>query len=224
MSQPEEAPQPPPPSRTRDKGRLEALSDGVFAVAITLLALDLTIPATLHSQRHLLDAIGDEWPGYLGYVVSFATIGALWLGHNAITDYLERADVTLLRLNLLVLLFVSFLPFPTRLLAEYVSKDMAERVAATVYGLSLLASSVVLSLLWRYALHARLVRPNASDEEITVLTNRLSPSLVGYGLLIVIGLFVPVAAVVGYFLVALYLLIPYRFGRRRRLRRRPREP
>jgi uncharacterized membrane protein len=218
MSQPDDATQPPRPSPTRDKGRLEALSDGVFAVAITLLALDLAVPATLHSQRHLLDAIGEEWPAYLGYVVSFATIGALWLGHNAITDYLERADVTLLRLNLLVLLVVSFLPFPTRLLAEYVSKDVAERVAATVYGLSLLSASAVLSLLWRYARHAGLVRPDASDREITVLTKRLSPSLVGYGLLIVIGLFAPVAAVVGYFLVALYLLIPYRFPQRRRRR------
>jgi uncharacterized membrane protein len=225
MSQPDEAHQPPQPPQapplgpTRDKGRLEALSDGVFAVAITLLALDLGIPATSHSQQHLLDAIGDEWPAYLGYVVSFATIGALWLGHNAITDYLERANVTLLRLNLLVLLFVSFLPFPTRLLAEYVSKDTAERVAATVYGLSLLASSAVLSLFWRYARHAGLVRPGASDEEITVLTHRLSPSLIGYGVLIVIGLFVPVAAVIGYFLVALYLLIPFRSGRRKQLRR-----
>jgi uncharacterized membrane protein len=216
MTQPDAAPEQTGRTPTRNKGRLEALSDGVFAVAITLLALDLAVPATLHSQQHLLDAIGDEWPAYLGYVVSFATIGAIWLGHNAITDYLERADVTLLRLNLLVLLFVSFLPFPTRLLAEYVSKDTAERVAATVYGLTLLASSGVLSLLWRYSLHAGLIRPDAGDDEITVLTKRLSPSLVVYGLLIIIGLFVPVAAVIGYFLVALYLLIPVRPALRRR--------
>lgn len=99
--------------RTRGKGRLEAFSDGVFAVAITLLALDLAVPASTQTQRHLLDAIGEQWPAYLGYVVSFATIGALWLGHNAITDYLERVDITFLRLNLLVLMCVSFLPFPT---------------------------------------------------------------------------------------------------------------
>jgi uncharacterized membrane protein len=194
--------------RTRAKGRLEALSDGVFAVAITLLALDLVIPASTHSQRHLLDAIGEQWPAYLGYVVSFATIGALWLGHNAITDYLDRVDVTFLRLNLLVLMFVSFLPFPTRLVAEYVSTDAAERVAATGYGLTLLASTGVLSLLWRYALHARLVRPDASDDEVKLLTKRLTPSLAAYGVLIVVGLFFPVAAVIGYFVIALYLLIP----------------
>lgn len=210
----------PPGSRrqTRGKGRLEALSDGVFAVAITLLALDLAVPANGHSERHLLDAIGDQWPGYLGYVVSFATIGALWLGHNAITDYLDRVDVTFLRLNLLVLLFASFLPFPTRLVSEYISRDAAERVAATGYGLTLLAATAVLSLLWRYALHAHLVRPDASDEEVKLLTKRLSPSLVAYGVLIVLGLFLPVVAVVGYFIIALYLLIPVHNPWRRRER------
>ncbi len=195
---------------TRRTARLEAFSDGVFAIAITLLVLDLAIPATTHSARNLLDAIGDEWPGYLGYIVSFATVGAVWLGHNAITDYLERADTALLRLNLLLLLFVSFLPFPTRLLSEYVSREQAERVASTFYGLVLLAAASLLWLLWRYARHAGLVRPDANDEEITLLTQRLTPGLAGYGLVIVIGLFVPVAAVVGYLIIALFFLIPVR--------------
>ncbi len=102
-------------------------------------------------------------------------MGAIWLGHNAITDYLDRADVTLLRLNLLLLLFVSFLPFPTRLLSEDVTTDRAEQVAVTFYGLTLLIAGALLSLFWRYALHARLVRPGAKDEEITLLTHRLTP-------------------------------------------------
>jgi uncharacterized membrane protein len=193
---------------------LEAFSDGVFAIAITLLVLDLAVPATEHSEQHLLQAIGHEWPGYLGYIVSFATVGALWLGHNAITDYLDRADTTLLRLNLLLLLFVSFLPFPTRLLSEYVATDQAERVAVTFYGLTLLIAGALLSLSWRYALHARLVRPDAGDEEITLLTHRLTPGLAGYALLIVVGLFSPVAAVIGYLVIALFFLIPVRNRRR----------
>jgi uncharacterized membrane protein len=121
MSEEDEASPTSDRPRLRRTARLEAFSDGVFAIAITLLVLDLAVPAAQHSARHLLQAIGDEWPGYLGYVVSFATVGALWLGHNAITDYLDRADTTLLRLNLLLLLFVSFLPFPTRMLSEYVT-------------------------------------------------------------------------------------------------------
>lgn len=204
---------------TRPTQRLEALSDGVFAVAITLLVLDIAVPATTHSERHLLDAVADQWPGLLGYVVSFSTVGALWLGHNAITDYLDRADTTILRLNLLVLLFVSFLPFPTRLVAEYVTKDDAERVAVTIYGMTLLVSVAVLSLLWRYALRSHLIRPDANDEEISLLSKRLSPGIGGYIVLLVVGLFLPIVAVVGYFLVALYLLIPLHFIKRFRARR-----
>ena len=146
--------------------------------------------------------------------MSFATVGALWLGHNAITDYLDRADTTLLRLNLLLLLFVSFLPFPTRMLSEYVRAGQVERVAVTFYGLTLLLASVLLSVFWRYALHARLVRPDAGDEEITLLTQRLTPGLAVYVILIGVGLFAPLAAVIGYLVIALFFLIPVRTRRR----------
>jgi uncharacterized membrane protein len=193
--------------------RLEAFSDGVFAIAITLLVLDLAVPVTPHSQQHLLQAVADEWPGYLGYVVSFATIGAIWLGHNGVTDYLQRANATLLRLNLLLLLFVALLPFPTRLLAEYVTKKGAERVAVTIYGVTLLLAVALLLLLWRYAVHARLVHPDLKDEEITLLTRRLTPGLASYAAWIVVGLFLPLVAVVGYFLVALFFLLPIRVPR-----------
>jgi uncharacterized membrane protein len=214
MSEETETSAPPDRPGLRRTARLEAFSDGVFAIAITLLVLDLAVPATEYSAQHLLRAIGHEWPGYLGYIVSFATVGALWLGHNAITDYLDRAD-TLLRLNLLLLLlFVSFLPFPTRLLSEYVTTDRAERVAVTFYGLTLLIAGALLSLLWRYALHARLMRPDAGDEEITLLTHRLTPGLVAYVVLIVVGLFAPVAAVIGYLVIALFFLIPVRIRKR----------
>jgi len=200
----------------RRTGRLEAFSDGIFAFAATLLVLDLAVPVTQQSKQHLLQALGDQWPGYLGYIVSFATIGALWLGHNAITDYLDRADTTLLRLNLLLLLLVTFLPFPTRLVSEYVhvTTARAERVAVTFYGLTLLISAALLSLLWRYALHARLVRPDAGDDEITLLTHRLTPGLGAYVVIIIVGLFLPVVAVIGYLAVAVFFLLPIRIRRR----------
>jgi uncharacterized membrane protein len=110
--------------------------------------------------------------------------------------------------NLLLLFFVSFLPFPTRLPSEYITADRAERVAVTFYGLTLLIAGALLSLFWRYALHARLVRPNAGDEEITLLTHRLTPGLGAYAVLIIVGLFSPVAAVIGYLVIALFFLIP----------------
>jgi uncharacterized membrane protein len=215
MSEQEAASPPPRRPGLRRTTRLEAFSDGVFAIAITLLVLDLAVPTTQESARDLLDAVGDEWPGYLGYVVSFATIGALWLGHNIITDYLHRADTTLLRLNLLLLLFVSVLPFPTRLVSEFVTTtNRAERVAVTFYGLTLLIAGSLLSALWRYALHARLIRPDADDDEITLLTNRLTPGLAGYALLLVVGLFAPVVAVIGYLAIAVFFLLPLHIHRR----------
>jgi hypothetical protein len=95
----------------------EPVTDVVFAIAITLLVLEIGVPAG--SEKDLLHALVEEWPAYLGYVVSFATIGAVWFSHTVITEYLDHADSVLIRLNLLLLLVVSFLPFPTRLLAEY---------------------------------------------------------------------------------------------------------
>jgi uncharacterized membrane protein len=143
-------------------------------------------------------------------VTSFSTIGAAWLGHNAITEYLDRADAAFVRLNLLLLLVVSFLPFPTRLFAEYIEQEKPERVAVTFYGLTLLLASLMLWVLWRYAVRADLVRPDLADEEIQLLTRRLNPGLAGYVVLIAAGLFLPVIAVVGYLAIALYYIIPFR--------------
>jgi uncharacterized membrane protein len=207
--------------RGLSSGRLEAFSDGVFAIAITLLVLDIAVPAS--ADRHLLRSVIDLWPSYLAYIVSFATIGAIWLGHNAITEYLDRVNSSFVRLNLLLLLFVAFLPLPTRLFADFIQRDSPERVAVTTYGLALLLTSTLLLVLWRYALHARLVRPDAADEEIQLLTQRLTPGLAGYVILIVAGLFVPIAAVIGYFAIALFYIIPFRPDTLTvRLRRHPR--
>jgi uncharacterized membrane protein len=189
-------------------GRLEAFSDGVFAIAVTLLVLDIGVSAS--AGHDLGAAIRGLWPSYLAYVASFSTIGAAWLGHNAITEYLERTDAAFVRLNLLLLLFVSFLPFPTRLVAEFIHQDKAERVAVTFYGIVLLLSSVLLQVLWRYAVRAHLVRPDTADEEVELLTERLTPGLGAYVVLIVSGLFLPIIAVIGFLGIALYYIIPFR--------------
>jgi TMEM175 potassium channel family protein len=188
--------------------RLEAFSDGVFAIAITLLVLEISVPE--HSGTHLLEAIRDEWPSYLAYIVSFSTIGVIWLEHHTITDYLERVTSVFIRLNLLLLLVVAFVPFPTRILAEYLHERDAERIAVTFYGLTLLAANIVLSVLWRYAVRDALVKPDAHDEEVSLLTQRLTPGLGGYVSVIVLGIFFPTAAVVGFLVMALFFLIPYR--------------
>jgi uncharacterized membrane protein len=206
----EGSPEPEPRPRRRGfrTGRLEAFSDGVFAIAVTLLILDIGVSGT--ASHDLGAAIRGLWPSYLAYIASFSTIGAAWLAHNAITEYLERADAAFVRLNLLLLLFVSFLPFPTRLVAEYIRQDQAERVAVTFYGIVLLLSSTMLLVLWRYAVRAHLVRPDTADEEIELLTQRLTPGLSAYVVLIVSGLWRPVIAVIGFLGIALYYIIPFR--------------
>ena len=196
-----------PPRRGLQTGRLEELSDGVFAFGITLLVLDIAVPA--HASGDLLAALSRQWPSYLAYAVSFSTIGALWLGHNAITEYLDRANAAFVRLNLLLLLLVAFLPFPPG------CRGLPGRgPAGTGRGHDLRRQPpgglTLLWALWRYAVHARLVRPDMADEEVELLTQRLTPGLGGYVLLIVLGLFIPVIAVAGYLAVALYYIIPFR--------------
>jgi uncharacterized membrane protein len=193
--------------------RLEAFSDGVFAIAITLLVLDLAIS----DSGPALDRVADAWPFYLAYVVSFLTIGAAWLAHTAITDRLARADLGLLRLNLLLLLFVAVLPFPTRLVAEGLDDVSGERVFVAMYGIVLLAIRVLLYALDRYARWEHLYG-RGSDEEVEetdTVRRSILPVVVVYGLAILVGLVLPAIAVGLYCAIAVFLVVP--FGELRRL-------
>jgi uncharacterized membrane protein len=193
--------------------RLEAFSDGVFAIAITLLVLEIGIPSG--SEDELLEAVVDQWPSYLAYLVSFSTIGAVWLLHTVITEYLAHATSAFVRLNLLLLLVVSLLPFPTRLLGEYIGSDESARVAVTIYGLNLLLVSVLVSVLWRYAVREKLIGPGADDSAVQTISKRLTPGLAGYAAMIALGLIFPVLAVLGYLAIALYIILPVDALRRR---------
>ena len=192
---------------------MEAFSDGVFAIAITLLILEIGVPSG--SGNDLLRALADQWPSYLAYLVSFSTIGAVWFAHSVITENLDHANSMLVRLNLLLLLVVSFIPFPTGLIAEYITEADAERVAATVFGVNLFLAVILVSVVWRYAVREQLVRPDLADEDVRTLTKRLTPTLGIYVAMIVAGLFVPVVAVFGYLALALFILLPFRAVRRR---------
>jgi uncharacterized membrane protein len=193
----------------RPTTRLEAFSDGVFAIAITLLVLEISVPAG--SEDDLVGAILDQWPSYLAYLVSFATIGAFWLKHTAITDLMPHTDQTFLRLNLLLLLLVSFLPYPTRLIAENLeANEGAERVSVVFYGTVLMLISLMVGALWRYALAEGLLDPGLDEAEAKELTALLTPSLGFYAAAIAVGLVAPKLAVVLMLLIALALAIPAR--------------
>ncbi|HEU5469133.1 MAG TPA: TMEM175 family protein [Actinophytocola sp.] len=197
--------------------RMEAFSDGVFAIAITLLVLELEVPSP-DDEQAVFELLVGNWPAYLAHVVSFATIGAVWFAHTVITEYLDRANSTLIRLNLLLLMVVAFLPYPTRLLATYIGHTGPERVAAVIYGANLLLAAVLVGVMWRYALHEGLVRPDAADEDIRTLSKRLTPGLAGYLVMIVLGIFLPVVAVFGYLVIAIFIIVPFRELRQHRTR------
>jgi uncharacterized membrane protein len=188
--------------------RMEAFSDGVFAIAITLLVLELAVPES--DVESAGKALLEQWPMYLAYVVSFASIGTVWLMHSLITDHLARADSIFLRLNLLLLFFVSLVPFPTHMLSNFIDNPNAERVAAAIYGINLIAMAAMTSVLWHYAVSENLVQPDKDSAEVRAITKKLEPGLATYVAAIAIGLLLPRAAVVLYGLIALYILIPFR--------------
>lgn len=131
--------------------RLEAFSDGVFAIAITLLILDVHPPGPLEAGTGLASALGHLWPSYVAYVVTFMLIGMIWLNHHLMFHYIVRVDRPLMIVNLLLLLSVAFLPFPTAILAEAVSTGHGEQVAAALYGVVLILGGVFFNALWIYA-------------------------------------------------------------------------
>jgi uncharacterized membrane protein len=184
--------------------RLEAFSDGVFAIAITLLVLDLAIP----ESGPALDRVLDAWPFYHAYVVSFLTIGATWIAHTAITDRLARADLGLLRLNLLLLLVVAVLPFPTRLVAEGLDDVSGERVFVAMYGIALLGIRVLLYAFDTFARWEHLFAPGTIDEPDNVRRSIL-PVVAVYALSILIGLTLPAVAVALYCAIAVVLVVPF---------------
>jgi uncharacterized membrane protein len=188
-----------------DGKRAEAFSDGVFAVAITLLALELKVPGGDGPLAHRLLTI---WPSYLAYVVSFLTIGIMWLNHHTILNHVVRVDRTLLVLNLVLLMFVAVTPFPTALVGEELGAHLRGSDARTVmvaYGLLMIAMSVGFSAVWWY-----LVRhPAMLDERLAPATVRRSvprfgAGFVGYVIATVLAFASPLAALLLFGVLALY--------------------
>ena len=128
-----------------DSGRVEAFSDGVFAIAITLLVLDLRVSGEGPLFHQLLAA----WPHYFAYVVSFLTIGIMWMNHHTILAHVSQVDRPLLVFNLLLLMGIVAIPFPTALVAEHL-RDADGTVATVTYGLVMIVISAGFAALWVY--------------------------------------------------------------------------
>ncbi len=145
----------------------------------------------------------------MAYVVSFLTIGGGWLAHTAMTERLTRSDPIFLQINLVLLMVVAFLPFPTRLVADALHAVGAERVAVTVYGLTLLAIRLLGAAVDKYAQRERFYAAHENGEEVYERRNLLAV-VTGYVIAIIIGIVVPQVAVILYFGIAVYLVAPFR--------------
>ena len=153
--------------------RTEALSDSTFAVAMTLLIFDVRLPAAKgYSDTVAHELWFNEWFHYLGYVVSFAVVGMIWMNHHSIFRLLRRIDHTGMVLNLTLLGFVVFLPFPTQLLAVHLVNDgNVGDVVAVFYGLSLAAATLSLAVLWHHlSRHPELLHPGVDRDAVHART------------------------------------------------------
>jgi TMEM175 potassium channel family protein len=156
----------------KETGRIEAFSDGVFAVAITLLVLGIQPPQELLPDTDLSRKLFEQWPIYLAFAASFATIGIMWINHHRLFTHIKRSDNILLILNLLLLLVIVFIPFPTALVAQYlVHPD--QHLAALVYTGTSVILAIVFNLLWRYASYKnRLLDPKADRHAVDAITRQ----------------------------------------------------
>ncbi|MFI5047433.1 MAG: TMEM175 family protein [Acidimicrobiia bacterium] len=191
-----------PPSSTTE--RLETFSDGVIAIAITLLVLEIGVPHV--KQGDLFDALLKQWPSYVAFTLSFVTIGIMWVSHHSMFERIALVDRKLLFINLLLLMGIGFLPFPTSLIATYVREGGTNsHVAAAIYSGTMVAIGIAFSGMWLHL--ARRPWLLASGVPIERMRIAFKRSLVGPGLyLLTVGLaFISApACFVAYALISLY--------------------
>jgi uncharacterized membrane protein len=184
--------------------RLETFSDGVFAIAATLLVLEFSVGTT--SGPQLGHALLDLWPSYLAYVTSFLTIGIIWINHHYCVQTIARSDRPLLFLNLLLLLTVGFLPFPTKLVAQYLGQS-GEQAAVYAYAATFVVMSIVYNAWWRYASSGRrLIGDSVPDSTVRAISRAFNPGVPMYVFVLLIAIVSPLASVALTFAIAAFYL------------------
>lgn len=186
------------------RSRFEAASDGVFAIAITLLVLGLVLPANLHGEKQVVSALLSLWPNVVAYALSFAVIGIMWNNHHMLFRSVERLDRNTWLINLVLLGITAFIPFATAVLGEYYNL----RPAAVLYGLTLTAASVTYNVLLHYLIRRSAFRTWVSAETLrgTVISYRVG--LTVYLLATAIALAVPTLSFALYWAITLYYWFP----------------
>lgn len=188
-----------------ETNRLEAFSDGVFAIAITLLVLEIKVPPGETLGFGLIHL----WPSYLAYAISFIVIGAIWINHHTMFDSIERVDHTLLLLNTLHLMFIAFVPFPTAVLAEAFHTRSGQDIATALYAGTLTTIGVLVSAMWWYAASRReLLNEAVSHEHAKAIGKRFLIGPAGYGLATLLAFASPWLSIALFIALNVYYLWP----------------
>ena len=203
---------PPRAGEPGETTRLEAFSDAVIAIAMTLLVIEIHVPGREVTEEgdQLWDHLWKLWPSYLGYAISFLVIGIMWANHHNIFKQINRVDQTLMIINTIFLLFVCFIPFTTGLLAEYLGHD-GQRTATLVYTGWFLLTALAYNLLWRYAATGnRLLDPEADPAVVANITRRFNFGPPTYAACVILAFIYPPAAVAVFAALAVLYALPNR--------------
>ena len=193
--------------------RYNAFSDGVFAIVITLLVLELPVPA---EGVPVLPALAESWLDFLGYAISFAFVGGIWLSHAGLSKYMKRGDAAFFRLNLVMLLFVALLPFSTQLMVTH-TKAVDASAAVVIYGANLFVASGLITALLYYAERDRyLVVDDVADDLVRQAYRQRRTYLVLLAVAVIVAFFAPLAAVASYIALAVAFLVQPLIGLRRK--------
>jgi uncharacterized membrane protein len=177
----------------RNPARVVSFSDGVFAITVTLLVLEIRPPAGYPSLLHGLLML---WPSYLAYALTFLFIGQVWANHHVMFDHIRAADRAVLLLNTLLLMIVAFLPFTTSVLAGALRSGRGLQTATVFYGIAFDATALMFNAVWQYARHHRLLRETLDPADATAIGRRFRLALAWLAVGALLGLVIPVLGVI----------------------------
>jgi uncharacterized membrane protein len=185
---------------------VEAFSDAVFAIAATLLVLEFTVSTGRHAPSLGYQLLHQLWPSYLAYATSFLTIAIIWINHHHVMETIERIDRTFLFITALLLLVVAFIPFPTRLVAQFLQAS-GERAAVYAYGVTLLLMAVVFNVLWTYARwNRRLIREDFPASKVRAVTQACAVGVPLACVVLLLATWTPVGGVIFAFALSAFYL------------------
>lgn len=192
-----------PPAAEKETGRLEAFSDGVFAIAITLLILNIEVPPL--DEGTLAEAILKQWPAFLAYAVAFLSILIMWINHHALFKHIHHIDRLFLILNGLLLMMITFVNYPTALLTRYLTNERGRTSAAIFFSATFVVLAILYNVLWRYAAHnGRLLGPHPNRVAVETITRQYQFGPLVYGVALILALFSPPASLILNGLLAIY--------------------